>query len=104
MPCRAVALSTVLVAALGAAALLLTTPPSDPGRASAERAGELLVCDRVESRSPRVLGRDCDPADRGPLADFTVVDRRNDDTYRCRTGWAEGSLSVDGRNCRAQRG
>ncbi|GAA2284726.1 hypothetical protein AB0C84_17465 [Actinomadura sp. NPDC048955] len=104
MPCRTVALSTVLAAALGAAALLLTTPPADPGRASAERAGEMLVCEQVESRYPQVFGRNCDSAQGGPLSDFTVIDRRNDNTYHCRTGWAEGSLWADGQNCRPRQG
>ncbi|GGQ03498.1 hypothetical protein BKA00_004482 [Actinomadura coerulea] len=104
MPCRAVALSTVLAAALGAAALLLTTPPADPARASAERAGEMFACELVEPRYPQVFGRNCDPGRWGPLSDFTVIDRRDDSTYRCRTGWAEGPPRVSGQSCLAQRG
>ncbi|MEV4001032.1 hypothetical protein [Actinomadura sp. NPDC049753] len=104
MPCRAVALSTVLAAALGAAALLLTTPPADPARAAAERAGEMFVCEQVESRYPQVFGRTCDPGRWGPLSDFTVIDRRDDSTYRCQTGWAEGPLRVSGQSCQLQRG
>lgn len=104
MPCRAVALSAILAAALGAAAFLLTTPPADPARASAERAGEMFVCEQVESRYPQVFGRNCNPGRWGPLSDFTVIDRRNDNTYHCRTGWAEGSLWANGQDCRPQRG
>ncbi|MEU8121028.1 hypothetical protein AB0C21_20150 [Spirillospora sp. NPDC049024] len=104
MTCRALAVSTVLAAVLGASALILTTPPADPVRAGAERAGEISVCEQVEPRIPQVQGRNCDPGQWGPVSDVTIVDRRNNDTYRCPTGAAEGALWVSGENCRFLRG
>lgn len=30
----------------------------------------------------------------------TVIDRRNNNKYDCQTGWAEGSLWLQGQGCR----
>ncbi|WP_141581233.1 hypothetical protein [Actinomadura sp. WMMA1423] len=104
MTCRALALSTVAAAVLGATALIMTTPPGDPVQAGSERAGEISVCERVDSRIPQVQGHDCSPGQWGAVSDFTIVDRRNNDTYHCPTGAAEGSLWVSGQGCRFLRG
>ena len=67
MPCRAVALSTVLAAALGAAALLLTTPPADPARASA-RPGRALRGELSGGRRRMIDGPGAGPSG---VASFT---------------------------------
>ncbi|MFG2290750.1 hypothetical protein ACGFOU_32310 [Streptomyces sp. NPDC048595] len=74
--------------------------PHAPTRAgtSAVKAGEVIVCQDVQVEGPNVFARSCDSSSWGPLSDFVV--RGDNAAYQCQTGWAEGSLWVQGQNCR----
>ncbi|MFD7616318.1 hypothetical protein [Streptomyces sp. NPDC059802] len=74
-----------------------TTPPSGN---SAARAGEVFQCSEVDPDLPNLFARDCNSGQWGPVSDFTVVDRRNNDKYYCQAGWSEGSLWLSGQGCR----
>ncbi|MEV7924701.1 MULTISPECIES: hypothetical protein [unclassified Kitasatospora] len=68
--------------------------------APGKRVGGVIRCDEVSSEPPNVFGRSCDSTTWGPLSDFVVMDRTTRAAYQCQTGWAEGSLWVNGQNCR----
>ncbi|MFD7596997.1 hypothetical protein ACFV6D_28695 [Kitasatospora sp. NPDC059812] len=68
--------------------------------APGKRVGEVIRCDEVNADGPSVMGRSCDSTTWGPLSDFVVMDRTSRAGYECQSGWAEGSLWVNGQGCR----
>ncbi|MEV8327084.1 hypothetical protein [Kitasatospora sp. NPDC056731] len=73
-----------------------STHRATPGK----RVGEVIRCEEVSSEPPNVMGRSCDSTTWGPLENFVVMDRTTRAGYQCQSGWAEGSLWVNGQNCR----
>ncbi|MFJ7274108.1 hypothetical protein [Kitasatospora sp. NPDC098663] len=65
-----------------------------------KRVGEVIRCEEVSSEPPNVFGRSCDSTTWGPLENFIVMDRTTRAAYQCQTGWAEGTLWMNGQNCR----
>ncbi|MFH8587348.1 hypothetical protein ACH4GP_23595 [Streptomyces celluloflavus] len=93
------ALAAGAVAAFLATAAPVTATAASSHGGAATRAGEKITCNSLDVDGPNVFGRDCDTDRWGPLSDFTIADR-NGRAFRCRTGWAEGSLWVIGQDCR----
>ncbi|MEU6998727.1 hypothetical protein [Nonomuraea sp. NPDC046570] len=94
------ALTIGAFAAALAGAAPATAATTAPHNAPTMLAGEVIVCSEVSAELPTVFGRDCSTGTWGPLSDFTIVDRGTRAAYRCATGWAEGSLWVNGQGCR----
>ncbi|QXJ22327.1 hypothetical protein AGRA3207_003312 [Actinomadura graeca] len=92
--------STVLLAAFGTAALVLTMTPAQADGSPAERSWEIITCQKVDaSRLPTVFGEDCDSGTWGPVDDFLIVDARSQNRYYCQEGWSEGGQWVRGKRC-----
>ncbi|MET9291031.1 hypothetical protein [Streptomyces sp. NPDC003077] len=101
-PAHRKAVRTVIVGAF--AALLVAAAPAAlataaPHDAPATRAGEVIACARVSGESSSVFGQQCNTQHWGPLSDFVITGQGAKAAYRCRSGWAEGSLWVKGDNC-----
>ncbi|MCF6467855.1 hypothetical protein FAF44_05440 [Nonomuraea sp. MG754425] len=83
-----------------AAALAATPAAATTQTSAAARAGEVFVCGEVAAELPNVFARDCDTTHWGPVANFVVIHRHSRAAFHCATGWAEGSLWLNGQNCR----
>ncbi|MEU7858477.1 hypothetical protein [Nonomuraea sp. NPDC049141] len=70
-----------------------------PHNAPTARSGEVIACQQVSAELPTVFGQNCDTSHWGPLSDFVIVDPSSRASYRCESGWAEGSLWVRGQDC-----
>ncbi|MEU8976404.1 hypothetical protein AB0D11_45900 [Streptomyces monashensis] len=101
---RALALAAGAFAAvqIAGAPLAQATALHTPTRAhaAAVRAGQAITCERVQADGPTIFGQQCDSGQWGPVSDFVVVARDNNASYACRSGWAEGTLWVQGQDCR----
>ncbi|MFB6878955.1 hypothetical protein [Streptomyces sp. NPDC056323] len=94
------ALAAFLTAAAPVAAATAAPRATAPSGSSAARAGEVIRCNSIEPDLPSLFAQSCDTSQWGPLSGFTVVDRRNNNQYSCQNGWAEGSLWLQGQDCR----
>ncbi|MEU9619697.1 hypothetical protein ACIODT_28515 [Streptomyces sp. NPDC088251] len=66
----------------------------------AAQAREVFNCDQVDADLPNLFARQCNSDRWGPVSDFDVVDRSTKARFHCRAGWAEGSLWLQGQDCR----
>ncbi|MFJ3594799.1 hypothetical protein ACIQUY_39570 [Streptomyces sp. NPDC090231] len=90
--------------ALAAAAACLFLGTVAPAAAAAPhtaamRAGGAITCQEVDADLPDVFGRECNSNQWGPLSNFTLTDAGSGNSYRCESGWGEGSLWVRGDGC-----
>ncbi|MEV0675166.1 hypothetical protein AB0I60_01450 [Actinosynnema sp. NPDC050436] len=99
--------------AVGVAAVAITALVPGSGAATQTQAEAVaqevvlpasvdLACGELEADGRTVFGYDCDTEHWGGLASFTLTGA-NGQAYRCRQGWAEGSLWVRGDDCRRSR-
>lgn len=95
---KALAVGAFAAALVGAAPAIAAT--AAPHNAPTMRAGEVIICNEVSAELSNVFGRDCNTGAWGPLSDFVIISRNPRAAYRCATGWAEGSLWVNGQDCR----
>ncbi|MEU2135008.1 hypothetical protein [Streptomyces sp. NPDC018352] len=94
------ALVAFLTAAAPVAAATATPHATALSGNSQARAGEAFQCVRVEPSLPDLFAQNCDTDQWGPVTNFVVVDRRNNNKYSCQNGWVEGSVWVQGQGCR----
>ncbi|GAA1345883.1 hypothetical protein GCM10009647_090490 [Streptomyces sanglieri] len=99
MAIAACALAAFLTSAAPVAAATAAPRTTVPSGSSAAQAGEVFLCGEVDPDLPNLFKRNCNSGQWGPVSDFTVIDRRNN-KYYCQTGWAEGSLWLQGQGCR----
>ncbi|MFE7313485.1 hypothetical protein ACFU7T_10300 [Streptomyces sp. NPDC057555] len=66
----------------------------------AVRAGEVIACEKVDAELPNLSAWQCNSDRWGPISDFVVVTRGSNAAYFCQTGWSEGSMWLQGRDCR----
>jgi hypothetical protein len=88
-------LATVLVTSTAASATATTAAARSP------REERVISCRQVDDeRLPSVFARECDTTHWGPLSDFVIRRSGSRHAFFCRRGWAEGSLWVNGQDCR----
>jgi hypothetical protein len=96
---RTLAAGAVAAFLATAAPVTATAASSHTAAGAATRAGEVIRCGEVAADLPDVFGRNCDSDRWGPISGFTIADHNSGQSYRCRTGWVEGSLWVLGQDC-----
>ncbi|WP_034488310.1 hypothetical protein [Actinomadura oligospora] len=91
---------TGALVAVVAAALTQTvsTPASAQAAEPGPKAAETITCDSLGVDGTNVHGQICNTTHWGPLSNVTLKDR-NQRSYSCKTGRAEGSLRADGQDC-----
>lgn len=87
-------LALPLLAPLVAAAAIAAAP------LPAAHAATVITCESVDASESTVRGTSCNTGHWGPLSNF-VIGAAGQIYYACHTGWAEGSLWVQGQNCRS---
>ncbi|MDJ1131998.1 hypothetical protein [Streptomyces iconiensis] len=87
------------------AVFLAVTAPVATAAAAAPHTtavqAQVFTCAQVDATDlPSLFAQECTPSHWGPISNFVVVDRGSKARYTCQSGWAEGSLWVQGQECR----